>query len=78
MATIKLFAQLREVAGTREVIVEGNTVAEVIANASSRFGTDFTALLSHCKVWLDGEPCEGFERVTDSAEIAILPPVSGG
>ncbi len=78
MATVKLFAQLREIAGTKEATVEGDTVAEVVANAAAGFGTEFQALLKHCRIWLNGEPCDGSEAVEEPAEIAILPPVSGG
>ncbi len=78
MAVVKLFAQLREIAGRGEVRVEASTVDEAVSAIAAQAGETFTALMPHCRIWLDGEPCTGSDQVTDESEIAILPPVSGG
>ena len=78
MATVRLFAQLREIAGASSLEVTGSTVGEAVAACQETIGPDFTKLLTHCRIWLDGEPCSQNDPVNESSEIAILPPVSGG
>ena len=78
MATLLLFAQAREAAGTKRATIEGATVADVLSNAMKSFGPNFERLLPHCRVWLNGEPAEPTDPVSDSDEVAVLPPVSGG
>ncbi len=78
MATLLLFAQAREVAGTKRATVEGSTVGEVLAAAVATFGTEFGRLLPHCRVWRNGEPAVDADPVTGNDEVAVLPPVSGG
>lgn len=78
MATLRLFASLREAAGERSLSVPGDTVGEVVEAATDKFGEHFAALLPTCKIWVNGEPAEMDMRVADSDEVAILPPVSGG
>jgi molybdopterin converting factor small subunit len=78
MAVLRLFAQAREAAGTARDAVEGVTVDEVLAAARARYGDAFAALLPTCRIWVNGEPAEGHDRVADDDEVAVLPPVSGG
>ena len=78
MATLRLFASIREAAGTGSVTVEGVTVAEVIQAAGVRFGPGFVELVPTCRVWVNGEPAVDADPVTDTDEVALLPPVSGG
>jgi len=78
MASLRLFASLREAAGARSVDIPGDTVGEVVDAASAKFGEHFEAILPTCKVWVNGEPAERDHVVTDTDEVAILPPVSGG
>lgn len=78
VATLRLFARAREVAGTSSDTVDGTTVGEVIRNATLRYGRDFGALLPTCRVWLNGESVPESTAVGDNDEVAVLPPVSGG
>jgi sulfur-carrier protein len=78
MAQLRLFASVREAAGTGRAAVEGSTVAEVLDQARTTFGPDFARLVDGSRVWLNGETAEGPEPVVESDEIAVLPPVSGG
>jgi len=78
MAVLRLFAQVREAAGTGRDVVDGATVDEVLAAASARYGEGFAALLGSCRVWVNGEPAAGTDPVSGGDEVAILPPVSGG
>ena len=78
--TLRLFAAAREAAGMGSVELEAGTVGEVLDIARVRFGVEFTAVLAASRVWLDGdEPSAGDATpVSDGAEVAVLPPVSGG
>lgn len=78
MATLRLFAHVREAAGTGKDEVPGATVDQVLAAAVDRYGAAFAEQLQICRVWLNGEPVTGSESVTDGDEVAVLPPVSGG
>ncbi len=78
MATLRLFAQVREAAGTGRDEVPGATVDQVLAAAVDRYGAAFAEQLRTCRVWLNGEPVTGAEPVADGDEVAVLPPVSGG
>ena len=55
MARLRLFAILREAAGTGSAEVPGETVAEVVANATARFGPDFARALLTAQTWVNGE-----------------------
>ena len=78
MPTLRLFATIRVAAGTGRDIVDGSTVAEVIANASDRYGEGFAELVPICRVWVNGEAATDSTAVADGDEVALLPPVSGG
>jgi molybdopterin converting factor small subunit len=78
MPAVRLFASVREAAGTSHDRLPGATVAEVLGAARERYGEGFAALLTTCKVWVNGEPASGDDTVTEDDEVAILPPVSGG
>ncbi len=78
MAILRLFAAAREAAGTGREEVEGATVAEVLAEAETRFGSKFSAVLGSCRVWVNGEAASPETVVTAADEVAVLPPVSGG
>ena len=51
---------------------------EVLDAAVARYGPDFEAVLSTCRVWVNGEAAALDDAVTASDEVAVLPPVSGG
>jgi molybdopterin converting factor small subunit len=58
--------------------VPGATVAEVLRNATERYGQGFAVLLDTCKVWVNGDEAQPTQSVSDTDEVAVLPPVSGG
>lgn len=58
--------------------IDAPDVASVLAVAVERFGPGFGAVLSTCKVWVNGEPADPGDAVGGSDEVAVLPPVSGG
>ena len=78
MATLRLFASVRETAGTGRDTIDGSTVGAVLDAAVDRYGDDFAALLATSKVWVNGEPADRDALVEPTDEIAVLPPVSGG
>ena len=78
MATLRLFASIREAAGERSITIEGSTVAEVVAAATDKFDEHFAELVPTCKIWVNGEPAEADTVVKADDEVALLPPVSGG
>jgi molybdopterin synthase catalytic subunit len=75
---MRFFAAARDAAGRREDTVPGVTVSEVLDAARVRYGAEFGAVLETANVWVNGEPAIGSVRVTDTDEVAVLPPVSGG
>ena len=78
MATLRLFASIREIAGTSSLEVDVNNVSDAITEACAQFGDDFAALVPSCRIWVNGNPAEPTDSVTAQDEIALLPPVSGG
>lgn len=60
------------------MVLPGVTVSAVLAAAVSQFGPSFEIVLSSCKIWVNGEAAEANTPVSDSDEVAVLPPVSGG
>ena len=78
MAILRLFASVKQMAGTGSVILSGATVADVVEEASQRYGVEFSDMARNCRIWLNGNPTEINTLVNDDDEIALLPPVSGG
>ena len=78
MAMMLLFASAREAAGTATDVVEGATVADVLAEARRRYGDRFGDVLTTCRVWVNGEMVGLDTAVGPHDEVAVLPPVSGG
>lgn len=78
MARVRLFANLRELAGASEVDIQGDTVGAVLDSAADRYGPEFKRTLGHTRVWLNGEPAERQDLVDSLDEVALIPPVSGG
>lgn len=78
MARLRLFANLRELAGTAATEIEGATVSEVLGTATARFGVDFGRALQTAQVWVDGNRVGLDAPVGPGAEVAVIPPVSGG
>jgi len=75
---VRYFAQAREAAGTGREVLAGATVGEVLDAAVRLHGEPLAAVLATAAVWLDGEPAEPGDPAPDDAEVAVLPPVSGG
>lgn len=77
---VRLFAALRELAGSEIVEVAAGSLPEIIDGLRGAYGPRFSAVLDCCAVVVDGETsdAESPERLPDGTEVALLPPVSGG
>jgi MoaD family protein len=78
MASVRLFAALRDEAGASSVEAEGATVGEVVDALCARFGTTFERIARAGSVVVDGERASADQRLRPDDEVALLPPVSGG
>ena len=78
MAKVRLFANLRELAGTSTVDVDASTVGGVIEELVERYGPEFNAALSTARIWKNGDEAGTADPVDDRDEVAVIPPVSGG
>lgn len=78
MAKLRLFANLREIAGTSRVEIPASTVSEVVEAAAEKFGAEFRRGLGTARVWLNGEETAMDAEVGEDDEVVLLPPVSGG
>jgi molybdopterin synthase sulfur carrier subunit len=75
---VRLFAALREAAGAAEVEVPAGRLGEILAGLEGRFGERFANVLGYASVLVDGGRGDPAAEVPDGAEIALLPPFSGG
>ena len=79
MIRIRLFAALREAAGVAEVEAPAGPLEAVLEGLGERFGERFAAVLAYSSVLVDGERWhDPAAPVPDGAELALLPPFSGG
>lgn len=78
MAKLRMFANLREIAGTGRAEFDGDTVAGVIDLATRAYGDEFAAGVKASRIWVNGEEASPDRPVGDDDEIVLLPPVSGG
>ena len=88
--TVKLFANLRELAGVREITIDASTVEEALNKLIERFGEEFKKELfvedykirDEYLLLLNGKNFEFLDglktELNDNDVIAILPPVGGG
>lgn len=85
---VKLFANLREFTGTKELVMNGMTVGEILHNLCSKFPGfekmifDGKEIKPYMNVFLNGKNIldhGGLEIMLNTDdEIALFPPVSGG
>ena len=78
MVRVRLFASLREMAGSAFVEVDAATAGEVVDGLAMRFGERFAKLARSGSVVVDGERASADRALEGSEEVALLPPVSGG
>jgi molybdopterin converting factor small subunit len=78
MAKLRLFANLREIAGTSRLDVPSDTVGGVIEAAAEKFGPEFRRGVETSRVWINGEAASMDDQVAENDEVVLIPPVSGG
>lgn len=78
--TVRLFAALRDAAGTSQVEVDAGTVPQIVTDLCVRFGEPFASRVAVASGLLDGRPVrlDGDAMAGDGSELALLPPFSGG
>jgi sulfur-carrier protein len=77
---VRLFAALREAAGTAEDSVPAGPLPDVLELLAQRHGPVFRSRLAVSSVLVDGQTVARTAPVhlEDGSELALLPPVSGG
>ncbi len=78
IVTVRLFAALRDLAGSSEVEVEAATTGEVVEALSRRYGERFERIARSGTVVVDGERAGPATSLRGTERVAVLPPVSGG
>src|SRR5438067_10198370 len=78
MPVLRLFASAREAARLSVDRIDGGTVGEVLDEARRRYGERFAAVLTHSRVWVNGQPADVRVPLREGDVVAVLPPVSGG
>ncbi len=82
MITVKLFADLRELVGAKELTLEAGTVAEALDQLGARFGKEFQSRRPRLALILNGENVKflaGLKtKLRDGDTLSLLPPVAGG
>ena len=80
--TVKLFADLRELCGVKELTLEAKTVAGALDQLRTRFGAEFQSRLPHLAVLRNGENVKFLggpkAKLRDGDTLSLLPPVAGG
>lgn len=77
---VRMFAALREAAGAGEETLPSGPLPTVLDALRARHDAQFAEVLAISTVLLDGHatPRDAAVEVPDGAELALLPPVSGG
>lgn len=78
--TVRFFAALRDAAGTSQVEVDPDTLPQIVEDLRKRYGEPFATRVSVATGLLNGQPVrlDRDQVVEDGAELALLPPFSGG
>jgi MoaD family protein len=75
---VRLFAALRELAGTGHLELDAATVGDAAAVLSERLGPKFDRIMASGSVVVQGERVGPDRALSNGDEVAFLPPVSGG
>ena len=75
---VRLFAALRELAGTGSLDAVGRTTGDVADALAAEYGERFAKIVAVSTFVVNGERADRGTPVADGDEVAILPPVSGG
>ena len=89
LVTVRLFANLREIVGNPRLVLEANTIREVLATLRSEHPElqsvlcdDAGEVRSYITILVNGKNIREINALatilSDGDEVAIFPPVSGG
>ncbi len=78
MAKLRLFANLREIAGTARLDVPADTVGAALAALNEKFGPEFARAVGSSRKWVNGQEAAPEDLLGEDDELVLLPPVSGG
>ncbi len=85
MPTVKLYANLRKIAGTREVMARGETLRDALDDLTRQYPAlrerllDGNGLRPHVIVTLNGHNLVSLDTaVAEQDVIAVFPPIAGG
>jgi molybdopterin converting factor small subunit len=78
MAKLRLFANLREIAGVSRLDLPAETVGEAVEALNEKFGPDFARGVETARIWVNGAEAGRQQGLGEDDEMVILPPVSGG
>jgi MoaD family protein len=85
MPLVKLYANLRKLAGTKELFITGGTIGAVLNELDNRYPPVGDVILEngklrqHIVVTLNGYNIIDLETpVTEQDNVAIFPPIAGG
>ena len=77
---VRMFAALRDAAGTDRALAEAGPLADILELLAAQHGELFRRRLAVSTVIVDGASHRPDDdvMVRDGADVALLPPVSGG
>jgi MoaD family protein len=75
---VRLFAALRELAGTARLDVDAPDVGSLLDHLSEQLGPEFQRIMRAGTVVVDGETVGRDRALNPEDDVALLPPVSGG
>ena len=75
---VRLFAALRELAGTSVLEVDAEDVGSLLDQLSDKLGPEFDRIMRVGTVVVDGQTVDRSHVLHPHDEAALLPPVSGG
>ena len=75
---VRLFAALREVAGTSVLEMDAPDVGTLLELLARTYGPRFEHIVNAGTVVVDGETVGPDRELQTGDEVALLPPVSGG
>lgn len=75
---VRLFAALREMAGTSHLEVDAADVGSLLDQLAEKLGPNFERIMRAGTVVVDGETVGRDRALKPEDEAALLPPVSGG
>jgi molybdopterin converting factor small subunit len=79
VATLLMFAHVREISGCGSDEFAAETLAALLEQAKARYGARFAEVLVGCRVWVNGQlPAAPEVVLAANDEVAVIPPIAGG